>query len=100
MLRKRFVDCKHRFRTGGYVGTSHLKITRSPMKLKAPDGVGHPCVAGVVLGTRNGLYEVEPEVGALLIECFGFMEVEAPEKPAVAPVRRRRTAANKTPAEE
>ena len=44
------------------------------MKLKAPQGVGDPCVAGVIIAPCDGLYEVEPEVGALLIECFGFVE--------------------------
>lgn len=66
------------------------------MKLKAPEGVGNPCVAGVVLGTRNGLYEVEAEIGALLIECFGFVETDEPEKPDAAPApRRSRPAAKK-----
>ena len=46
------------------------------MKLKAPQGVGDPCVAGVTVESRDGAYEVEPEIGALLIECFGFVEVE------------------------
>jgi hypothetical protein len=49
------------------------------MKLKAPPGVGDPCVAGVGIASRDGLYEVEAMVGALLIECFGFVEVEATE---------------------
>jgi hypothetical protein len=49
------------------------------MKLKAPEGVGDPCVAGVAIVARDGLYEVEAEVGALLIECFGFVEVGADE---------------------
>jgi hypothetical protein len=50
------------------------------VKLKAPQGVGDPCVAGVagVAGVtvvaRDGLYEVEAKIGALLIECFGFVE--------------------------
>jgi hypothetical protein len=47
------------------------------MKLKAPQGVGDPCVAGVAGVTvvaRDGLYEVEAKIGALLIECFGFVE--------------------------
>jgi hypothetical protein len=67
------------------------------MKLKAPEGVGNPCVAGVVIAPRNGLYEVEAEIGALLIECFGFVEVEAPAKPGVAGApRRNRPAAKKT----
>jgi hypothetical protein len=66
------------------------------MKLKAPQGVGNPCVAGVVLGTRNGLYEVELEIGALLIECFGFVEVEAAEKPSAPSAPRR----GKTPAKK
>jgi len=69
------------------------------MKLKAPEGVGEPCVAGVAIAARDGLYEVEAEIGALLIECFGFAEVEAPAQPsaarAVAP-RRPRPAAKKT----
>ena len=47
------------------------------MKLKAPPGVGEPCVAGAIIVARDGLYEVEAEIGALLIECFGFAEVEA-----------------------
>ena len=47
------------------------------MKLKAPQGVGDPCVAGVAITPRDGVYEVEAEIGALLIECFGFVEVEA-----------------------
>ncbi len=51
------------------------------MKLKAPQGVGEPCVAGVAIVARDGLYEVEAEIGALLIECFGFVGVEAPVQP-------------------
>ena len=54
------------------------------MKLKAPEGVGDPCVAGVVIASRNGFYEVEAKVGALLIECFGFVEIGAGERAAVA----------------
>ena len=46
------------------------------MKLKAPQGAGDPCVAGVVITACDGLYEVEAEIGALLIECFGFTEAE------------------------
>jgi len=69
------------------------------MKLKAPPGVGEPCVAGVAILARDGLYEVEAEIGALLIECFGFAEVEAPAQPpavrASAP-RRARPAAKKS----
>jgi hypothetical protein len=61
------------------------------MKLKAPEGVGEPCVAGVAIIARDGLYDVEPGIGALLIECFGFAEVEAPPpaKAASAPRRGR-----------
>jgi hypothetical protein len=47
------------------------------MKLKAPEGVGDPCIAGVAIAPCDGFYEVETEVGALLIECFGFVEVGA-----------------------
>ncbi len=65
------------------------------MKLKAPPGVGDPCVAGAVIAARNGIYEVEAEVGALLIECFGFVEVETAAKPNVAPAPRRRTTTKK-----
>ena len=72
------------------------------MKLKAPPGVGDPCVAGVALAARDGLYEVEAEIGALLIECFGFVEAATADKPArpssVPP--RRRAPAKKTPAEK
>ncbi len=63
------------------------------MKLKAPPGVGDPCVAGVTIEARNGVHEVEPEVGALLIECFGFIEIApgavAPEKARIAAPARR-----------
>ena len=61
------------------------------MKLKAPQGVGDPCVAGVIVESRDGVYEVEAEVGALLIECFGFVEVEAgtAEQAKAAPAARR-----------
>jgi hypothetical protein len=58
------------------------------MKLKAPQGVGDPCVAGVVIVPRDGIYAVEPEVGALLIECFGFVEVETPSNPSNVPPQR------------
>ena len=51
------------------------------MKLKAPAGVGDPCVAGVVFTARDGIYEVEAEVGALLIEAFGFVEAETARRP-------------------
>ena len=54
------------------------------MKLKAPEGVGDPCIAGVAIASRDGFYEVETEVGALLIECFGFVEVGAGEAAASA----------------
>lgn len=55
------------------------------MKLKAPAGVGDPCVAGVAIVPRDGIYEVEAAVGALLIECFGFVEIDAQEKATAAP---------------
>jgi hypothetical protein len=70
------------------------------MKLKAPLGVGDPCVAGVAIASRDGIYEVETEIAALLIECFGFVEVAdeisraasasipAPVAPAPAAIRR------------
>ena len=61
------------------------------MKLKAPPGAGDPCVAGVTLAPRDGLYDVEAEIGALLVECFGFVEfvASAPAKttPAAAALR-------------
>jgi hypothetical protein len=50
------------------------------MKLKAPRGVGDPCVAGVVIASREGFYEVEAEIAALLIECFGFVAIDAAAK--------------------
>lgn len=67
------------------------------MKLKAPQGVGDPCVAGVAVESRDGVYEVEVEVGALLIECFGFLEVEActAEQAKAPPKRRGKPAARK-----
>jgi hypothetical protein len=58
------------------------------MKLKAPRGVGVPCVAGVVIAARDGLYEVEAEIGALLIECFGFTAAALPEEPGVSAASR------------
>ncbi len=71
------------------------------MKLKAPEGAGDPCVAGAVIGSRDGLYEVEAEIAALLIECFGFAPVEQGESvPATvsrvgaAAPRRRASAKN------
>jgi len=55
------------------------------MKLKAPPGVGDPCVAGVSLAARDGVYEVDAAIGALLIEAFGFVEVaQVPRKEAPA----------------
>ena len=45
------------------------------MKLKAPPGAGDPCIAGVVIAPCDGVYEVEAEIGALLIEAFGFVEL-------------------------
>jgi hypothetical protein len=66
------------------------------MKLKVPQGVGDPCVAGASIEARDGVYEVKPEVGMVLIECFGFVVVDegAPQKAKAAPaVRRRRPAA-------
>jgi hypothetical protein len=68
------------------------------MKIKAPPGVGDPCVAGVAIASRDGIYEVGAEIGALLIECFGFVDVgtekkltappaaAAPRRPASAPL--------------
>jgi hypothetical protein len=69
------------------------------MKLKAPEGVGDPCVAGVVITSRDSVYEVEAEIGALLIECFGFVEAGAEQKAKAAP-RRPRAVAKKTAAED
>ena len=62
------------------------------MKLKAPQGAGDPCVAGVVIAACDGVYEVEAEIGALLIESFGFIIV-ADEKEDAAPGPAKRTAA-------
>jgi hypothetical protein len=69
------------------------------MKLKAPEGVGDPCVAGGVIAPREGVYEVEAEIGALLIECFGFVEAGTEQKSKAAP-RRSRAAAKKSAAED
>ena len=54
------------------------------MKIKAPEGVGDPCVAGVTIAPRDGFYEVEAEVGALLIECFGFVDISTGEATGTA----------------
>jgi hypothetical protein len=69
------------------------------MKLKAPEGVGDPCVAGVVIAPREGVYEVEAAIGVLLIECFGFVELGAEQKSKAAP-RRPRATAKKTAVED
>jgi hypothetical protein len=69
------------------------------MKLKAPQGVGNPCVAGDTITHCDGVYEVAPEIGALLVECFGFFEMEAPVAEKLRPakaVRRARQSAKKT----
>jgi hypothetical protein len=58
------------------------------MKLKAPEGVGDPCVAGVVIAARDGFYEVGAEIGVVLIECFGFVEIDTPG-PDSTPAPRR-----------
>jgi hypothetical protein len=50
------------------------------MKLKAPPGVGEPCVAGAAIAARDGIYEVEAEIGALLIEAFGFVAVDKTDR--------------------
>jgi len=63
------------------------------MKLTAPPGVGDPCVAGVTIESRDGVYEVEPEIGALLIECFGFVAVPPAPVEAGAEEKRRGAAA-------
>jgi hypothetical protein len=72
------------------------------MKLKAPQGAGDPCVTGVIIAPRDGLYEVEAEIGALLIECFGFVEADARETVQVSPtapsVPRRRAPVKKSSA--
>lgn len=71
------------------------------MKLKAPRGVGEPCVAGVAVPARDGLYDVEAEVAAVLIECFGFVAVDGAAKGKSAGTPRRgRAAAKKSPTEE
>ena len=65
------------------------------MKLKAPEGAGDPCVAGVMVELRDGMCEVETEIGALLIECFGFVEVDAVARTKVTLPRRNKSAARK-----
>ena len=73
------------------------------MKLKAPEGVGDPCVAGVIIAPCDGIYDVAPEIGALLIECFGFFEAGTPERPSAARLpapRRGRSPGKKSAAED
>ena len=45
---------------------------------------GNPSIEGVTIAPRpDGIYEVEPRVGAMLIEVFGFVDINAPVlKPA------------------
>jgi hypothetical protein len=72
------------------------------MKLKAPQGVGDPCVAGVLIAPRDGLYDVEAAIGTLLIECFGFVAVDEPatettkSAPRALAARRAKPAARKS----
>ena len=65
------------------------------MKLKAPSGGGDPCVAGVTIVARDGVYEVDADTAALLIECFGFVEVSRAERKSASTVVRRKPAARK-----
>lgn len=57
------------------------------MKLKAPAGVGDPCVAGIAIVPRDGFYEVEAAIGALLIEAFGFVEMKTEARAKAAPAQ-------------
>jgi len=69
------------------------------MKLKAPQGVGDPCVAGATVTSRDGVYEVEAAIGTLLIECFGFVAIEGealPKARAAPATRRAKSAASKS----
>ena len=61
------------------------------MKLKAPQGAGDPSVAGVIIEPCDGVYEVEPDTAALLIESFGFVAITpvAAPRPKTAAVARR-----------
>ncbi|MFZ3349569.1 MAG: hypothetical protein WA268_01710 [Xanthobacteraceae bacterium] len=62
------------------------------MKLKAPPGVGDPCVAGVTIMLRDGFYDVDESIGALLVECFGFVAVAAEAKQKIATAAPRQSA--------
>jgi hypothetical protein len=54
---------------------------------------------GTVIAARDGLYEVEAEIGALLIECFGFAPDNTRQSlkvsPDVSSAPRRRALAKK-----
>ena len=54
------------------------------MRLKAPEGKGHPTVAGIVIEPRRGVYEVDPAVGKVLVESHGYIDLDAPAKPLPA----------------
>jgi hypothetical protein len=45
--------------------------------------------AGVTLKLRDGFYDVESEVGALLIVCFGFVAAEDADNPKPRPLQYR-----------
>jgi len=62
------------------------------MKLKAPPGVGDPCVAGVPIMLLDGFYDVDGSVGALLVECFGFVAVAGEAKQKIATAVPRQSA--------
>jgi hypothetical protein len=87
------MDCRIKSGNDGPSTSNH----EAHMKLKAPQGVGDPCVAGAAIAPRDGVYEVAPEIGALLIECFGFVAVDAAAEKAkaAAAMRRAKPAARK-----
>lgn len=53
------------------------------MRLKAPEGRGHPVVKGLELKPEtDGCYHVDANIGAYLIEAFGYLDADAPPNAA------------------
>jgi hypothetical protein len=63
------------------------------MRLKAPEGRGNPVVDGREIEPKKGLYEVDAKTGKHLVESFGYIDIDAPPKPAVIAATPKGTAA-------
>lgn len=50
------------------------------MRLKAPNGIGHPTLAGMTIAPRpDGCYHIDdPDAARLLMDSFGYIDADAP----------------------